>query len=533
MSETAVTVPTAADAIATLLRGEAAAAASLATEVLRAEPGNADAAHALALARYDLGQKRPAMAALAALLQRYPAHADGWYNLARMQEALGEPAAAMASLERAVALRPDWVQALLDLGRLAEEARRNELAIACSNRVIALAPREHLAFSIRAHALRNLGRLEEALQDSDEILRQLPANKGAHVIRAMLLILLGRTRDALAPLRWVLDRDPGHALARYDHGLALLTLGDLRQGFADYEYRFRGGLRGLLPRGKEETLLRAGEDVAGLRVLLHWEQGFGDTLNFLRYAPMLAAAGASVSLVVQSPLHRLVQRSLAGPRLAVLPQDAPLPPHDRHALLLSAAYWHGTDLASVPAGPPLLRADAVQQARWRQRLALAAAPGTRLRVGFVWAGNPGHPNDRNRSLPLAALLPLMTLPGLQAVSLQKELRDGEAEQLRQAGILVPAAPQDFADTADLIAALDLVVAVDTAVAHLAGGLGVPLLLLLPRRMDWRWLEDGREDTPWYPAARLLRQPRQGDWDSVLHRLGTLLEAALDDAAPWA
>jgi hypothetical protein len=267
--------------------------------------------------------------------------------------------------------------------------------------------------------------------------------------------------------------------------------------------------------------LWTGGDIAGRILLLHAEQGLGDTLQFCRYAPLVARRCGKVYLEVPRALLRLLRQSLGAenleviPRLADFPATQALPRTDYHCPLLSLPRVFGTSLVDVPADIPYLAADAAQAAAWSQRL--ADLPGRK--VGLVWAGLPQYADDAHRSLPLAQLAPLGGVVGVTFISLQT----GAAAV--QAGAVPPgmtlhdasAGLGDFADTAALIAALDLVISVDTAAAHLAGALGRPVWLLNRFDTDWRWMTD-RADSPWYPAMRIFRQPRRGDWDSVISQI---------------
>jgi hypothetical protein len=254
-----------------------------------------------------------------------------------------------------------------------------------------------------------------------------------------------------------------------------------------------------------------GDPVAGKTVLLHAEQGYGDTLQFCRYAPLVAALGATVVLEVPLALKPLLG-SLRGVSLLVA-KGGVTPAFDLHCPLMSLPLAFATRLDTIPADVPYLQADPVRRQAWRQRLDEVSAPG-RCRVGLAWSGNPRHNNDENRSIRLEQLAPLY---GLDAtfVSLQPLVRERDKACLAQSGIVNPGAElTDFADTAALMDALDLVICVDTSVAHLAGALGRPLWVLLPRVPDWRWLLD-RDDSPWYPTARLFRQDKPGDWPATI------------------
>ena len=302
----------------------------------------------------------------------------------------------------------------------------------------------------------------------------------------------------------VLRVRPDHAEAHLALAVSRLIQGDLERGFAELEWRWK---RFATPRWD-------GTPLEGRRILLHTEQGFGDSIQFARYAPLVAARGGRVLLEVHPHLTRLFDGLWPG--VTVVRHGDPLPEHDAHCPLMSLPAAFGTTLDHMPQADAYLRTDPAAVARWSPRM----AGGAGLRVGLVWAGNPRHVNDHNRSLPVSHLAPLLSVPGVRFFSLQT----GEARAAVPAGVTdLIEGVRDFADTAAILAGLDLLVTVDTAVAHLAGALGRPCWLLLPYAPDWRWLLD-RADSPWYPSLRLLRQDRPGDWDTVMDEVAAALRA---------
>jgi len=260
-----------------------------------------------------------------------------------------------------------------------------------------------------------------------------------------------------------------------------------------------------------------GEPFAGMTLLLHAEQGFGDTIQFIRYAPMIAALGGHVAVLVQRPLARLLAnfRSIA----QIVPDGDPLPPFELHCPLMSLPLLFDTAVETIPRAFPYLQISKEAVASAWQRW-----PGDGLRVGIAWAGNPSLRTDKLRSMPLSALLPITAIAGVRLFSLQKG--PAAAELHATPGIADAASTfDDFEDTGAMISTLDLVLSVDTSVAHLAGALAIPVWVLLPKHSDWRWLED-RDDSPWYPTARLFRQRTQGGWDEVVERVRDALQHLL-------
>jgi Flp pilus assembly protein TadD len=452
--------------LATLLAGAGRPEATAAYRALvQAAPEDADALNNLAVLLRREGRTGEALPLYRRALALQPAHPDACYNLGRALLDEGEAAAALPLLRQAAALRPEDAERHHALGAAQAALGDPAAAVEAYREAVRRDPEAIASLNNLGNALQAAGRPEEALAIQDRALALDPMQPDVRYNRALVLLLLGRA-----------------------------------EGWAEHENRwdapgFTSPRRGLAaPRWDGRRRPEA-------TLLVHWEQGFGDTLQFVRY---LAAARARVGrlvLEVQAPLRRLLE-GIPGADAVVAAGEA-LPPHDLHLPLLSLPALLGPGAALAP---PYLAASPRRP------------PGGRPRIGLVWAGNPLHGNDRNRSLPLAALGVLRGLPGLAWVSLQHGPRAAEVT-----GAEAPIAPgADFADTAAVVAGLDLVVAVDTAVAHLAGALGVPARLLLPFAPDWRWGPAG-DTTPWYPAMRLLRQRAPGDWSAPLAELRAELE----------
>jgi len=348
----------------------------------------------------------------------------------------------------------------------------------------------------------------------DDAIALKPDFADAHYNLGVALHGQGRFDEALTSYDEAARLNPEFVDARWNRAFLWLTMGRFAEGWREHEWRWRR--KHQPPRSFPQPLWK-GEPIAGRSILLHNEQGIGDTLQFVRYAPLVAAHGARVLVQVQRPLARLVRGSLDG-GIEVLAEGDLLPPFDLHAPLLSLPLAFATTLENVPARVPYLKTDAAAAARWRSRI--GPAPG--LKIGLVWAGNAQHKNDRNRSIALERLLPLIDEIKARWFSLQVGERAGDLARIASGKINNLADRfTDFGETAAAIDNLDLVISVDTAVAHLAGALGKPVWVLLPAVPDWRWLL-GRADSPWYPTARLFRQPARGDWDSVMQALRTAL-----------
>ena len=362
----------------------------------------------------------------------------------------------------------------------------------------------------RGAALRRTNRIDEALADYDRALAAGAPTPTLLVNRGIALAAMNRHAEAISQYERAIALDPRHAPAYFHRGLSRLVTGDLAGGWADNEWRWAGSETQGPPRALPGRLFTGAEDVRGATVLLYAEQGLGDAIQFARYAKLLADRGARVVLEVHPPLKRLLA---AAPGVdAIVAMGQPLPHFDLHCPMLSAPRAFDTTLATIPSAPRYLGVDETLRRQWEEIL---PPRGSAPRIGFAWSGSRTLVNDANRSIPLALLEPLTR--GCVAVSLQKDVRDADRAALARGALLdFTASLGDFSDTAALVEALDLVITVDTSIAHLAGALGKRVWVLLPFSPDWRWLLE-REDSPWYPSARLFRQPRIGDWDPPIAR----------------
>jgi tetratricopeptide (TPR) repeat protein len=446
-----------------------------------------------------------------------PDLAEAFSNRAAVLNELRRFEEAVASCDRALALRPHFAEAHANRSNALHGLKRFEEALASSDRAVALRPDFATLHYNRGNALHRLGRFEEALASYDRELTLQPDHAEAHANRGVTLQELRRFEEALASYQRAYRLRPDFADARYNEALCRLLVGDFRGGWEKHESRWQTDQ---LRHGKRNFSKRqwTGSDgVAGKTILLHAEQGFGDTIQFCRYASLVADRGARVVLEVQQPLRALMT-GLPGAAQVISTGD-PLPDFDLHCPLLSLPLAFATELATIPSTTPYLRASPSLAAEWHGRFGAEPRP----RIGLVWSGRPTHKNDHNRSMALAALLPGLAGGAATFVSLQRELRPQDAATLRSRPDIrhVGDALTTFSETAAVIANLDLVIAVDTSVAHLAGALGKPVWVLLPFIPDWRWLLD-REDSPWYPTACLFRQDESRRWDNVMSRLNAAL-----------
>jgi tetratricopeptide (TPR) repeat protein len=404
------------------------------------------------------------------------------------------------------------------LGNQYSAEKRWQAALEAYAAALACDPGLVAAYLNRGNVLQVLERWSEALEAYDRALALRPGDGFALSNRGVVLKELQRFDEALEAFDLAVAREPANMTARYNRGLLALLLGRLEQGFRDYEARWQDPCGALHAVRRELGAPRWSgcEPLGGRRILLHAEQGFGDTLQFCRYVPLLAAQGAQVALEVPVELLALLADLPGVARIVAAGRT--LPAFDCHCPLLSVPAALQTTLATIPRQIPYLRAEPAKVEEWRERLADLPRPW----VGLAWAGSRAHPNDRNRSIALQALL--AGLPEeLPYVSVQRDLPDADRPALAAARHVHEWTSElhDFSDTAALVAAVDLVISVDTSVAHLAGGLGKPCWVMLSSNPDWRWLLE-RCDSPWYPSLVLFRQERCGDWAPVLARVAAAL-----------
>jgi tetratricopeptide (TPR) repeat protein len=483
-----------------------------------------------------------------------PDYAKAFQGRGAALHALGRLADSLASHDRAVALNPEFAEAFVDRGVVLDASGRFEDAVASYDRAIALRPDLAEAFNNRGTSLVRLGLFEAALASFDKALDLRSDYAAAHTHRGNALYALGRHDDALASHDHAigLQADFGEAysnranalsdLGRYEGAVAdyqkaiaanpdfakahlnlamcLLRLGRFEAGWREYEWRIRSD-KTLSARRYSQPAWTGQESGAGRTVFIYHEQGLGDAIQFCRYAAMLAVRGADVVLAAPPSLHGLI--ATLDPRITVI-GERDVPGHfDFHCPLLSLPLAFGTDLDAIPASPRYLSADQARRSGWASRL----GPGIRPRIGAVWSGSRLHKNDANRSIPYR-LFNSIFCDDADWISLQNELRPADADLVLTSSDIRYFGDElkTFDDTAALIDRMDLVVTVDTSVAHLAGALGKPVWILLPFNADWRWLRD-RPDSPWYPTARLFRQGAIGDWTTVLEAVKTSLPSFLE------
>ncbi len=491
----------------------------------------------------DLRRYDEALAAYAEAIALRPDYVNAYHNQGAVQLLMRRYDAALASFHKVTSLRPDYAEAYNNRAVALKALNRFEEVLAAYDKALSFDANSVTAHHNRATALETLGRFDEALAAYERAIALNPDSAESHsnrgnVLRALqrydealsayaeaialnpgiaeiysnqgnLLIDLGRYREALASFDKALALKPDFAEANYNKGLLLLLLGNYREGWRLHEWRWKTGKQKDFARNFQQPLWLNDAPLDGQTILLHAEQGLGDTIQFVRYVPMVAALGAKVILEVPTTLAPLL-RTLKGDFTLVEKGDI-LPGFDRHSPLMSLPLAFATTVDSIPAPIPYLVADAQKRAMWRERL----GPKSKPRIGLAWSGAASHSNDRHRSMALRTLMPLLRLD-CEFHSLQKELRTDDRTESKEFTQLRShsEALHDFSDTAALVAELDLIITVDTSVAHLAGAMGKPLWLLLSYVADYRWLTE-RNDSPWYPTARLFRQDKIGDWSNVM------------------
>ncbi len=508
-----------------------------------------------------------ALASYDQALQIQPRHADALCNRGNALISLNRIQDALDSYEQALAIQPQHMQALSNRGNIFLLLNRYEEALDSYDRALAIQPNYADALSNRGAALIKLNRFEEAITSFSQGLAIQPKSAEALSNRGNALRQLNRLEEALSSLQQALAIKPDYADAHWNEALCRLNMGDFALGWQQYEWRWKSKTFIHIPRNFSQPLWLGQESLHNKTILLHAEQGLGDTIQFCRYATKVAALGATVILEVQPALKTLL-RNITGVTRIIAYGEA-LPRFDYHCPLLSLPLAFRTDLNSIPfaaetnatttrrsysihsisdillcgkrflssliktsnapaSAEYYVSADALHKAKWKNKLGQSTQ--TSPRIGLTWSGNPVHTNDHNRSIALMDFMKIMdtqrqeqeqnSKPNqAQFYCLQKEIRPSDQALLTKLHtqndiVFVGNDLKDFSDTAALISLMDLVITVDTSIAHLAGAMGKPVWILLPFNADWRWLTK-RNDSPWYPSARLFRQPALGDWDSVM------------------
>jgi FKBP-type peptidyl-prolyl cis-trans isomerase 2 len=446
----------------------------------------ADQLYAKGVELQDTGEADEAISYYRKAIGQNPNHAAAYYNLGVAFQGKGLVDQAIIYYEMAIGLKQDFIEAHHNLGVAFNEKAQFDEALVCFQRVLQLKP-DH------ASAYYNLGNT---------------------------LVAKGLFDEAMACYRKAIEIYPEHADAQWSLGLIYLRLGNFEEGWKGYEWRWK--LKDVMPKRAFSQPLWNGSDIRERTILLHAEQGFGDTIQFIRYTTLVARRGAKVLVECQKELVSLLRNTEGVSQ--VISQGERIPDFDVHCPLLSLPLIFETEVDTIPAEIPYISADPGLVQKWRNKI---IQDKSAVKVGLAWAGNPKLKFGHSRSCPIGTFSQLAQRNDVTFYSLQKG-ETGEQAKNPPEGIKLIDTPEeihDFADTAAIIENLDLVISIDTAVAHLAGALGKPVWVLLPFVPDWRWMMN-REDSPWYPTIRLFRQPKPADWESVIG----LVKTAIDEFA---
>lgn len=494
-------------------------------EALRLQPDHAFAHNNLGVALAELGRSEDALAAWQKAVQVDPMYPEAHFNLGVALADRQKTEQATTEYLAALALRPGYVEAYNNLGLLRVEQRRPEEAVILLEQALRLRPDFADAHNNLGLAFLDIGRLDDALASYREALKLRPLDADSHNNLGTAYAALGRMEEALACYELALRLKPEYPEVRWHRALAWLQKGLFTQGWQEYEWRWRRKRSCVrkLPRP-----LWDGKPFAGKTILLWCEQGLGDTIQFVRFVPLVKALGGEVLLECPAGLMPLFKSCQGVDRW--IPEKAELPSFHMHAPLMSLPWLLNITMDSIPCICPYLSADSHRAANWRQRIERAVAKPSCLKIGVAWQGNPKHRWDRHRSFALNYLQGIAGNRNIRLFSLQKgagvhQLSEGWAKhsvvdfggELDGEGL--------FLDSAALMQSLDLVITCDSALAHLAGALGIKVWVALSTIADWRWLTQ-RQDTPWYPTLQLFRQKKLGDWESVFWQMEKAIETTL-------
>ena len=507
------------------LQGQFEPAVAAYQEALRRNPTSTRALTNLGVALQEQGQVEPAIHCFQQALALDPSSLEALLNLGVALQTQGQREAAADCLQQAIQRAPTSAVAYNNLGMVRHEQGQFDVALQHYHQALQLRPDYAKAHSNLGALLHAQGRLTEAVEHLQHALRLQPDFIEAYSNLGLVLQAQGHIEAAIATFEHALQYKPDCVQAHWNRAIAWLLSGNFQQGWQEYEWRWR---RPDSPPPAFPQPCWDGTPFPHQTLLVYSEQGLGDTLQFVRYLPQVAARGQHIVLACQPALVRLL-RTCPGVQTLVV-KDRPemaSQPFDLYIPLLSLPGIFGTTSTTIPADIPYITADPALVQQWHTRLGAEHA----FRVGLVWAGNPSHKNDRNRSCTLATLAPLAPLPRLALFSLQTGPAAGQIDQPPAGMVLhdVGRTLSDFADTAAVITHLDLVITVDTAVAHLAGAMGKPVWTLLPFAPDWRWGQHSAY-TPWYPTMRLFRQPAPGAWEAVCQSVVETLTTLLDHRA---
>jgi Flp pilus assembly protein TadD len=476
---------------------------------------NPEAAFANGNALQEMARFAEAIVCYDSAISLQPDYMEAYRNRGNALRQLGRLAEAIASYDHAIALRPS-VATYTNRGNVLRQLKRTEEALQSYDRALALNPNFAEIHNNRGSALQELGQFDEAAASYQHAIALKPEYAEAYNNLGVALTKLKRFDEAIAVFNRAIALKEGYAEPIWNRGLAHLLTGRYASGWRDYEARKKKKFP-VGDRGYAAPLWLGDAAISGKTILVHWEQGFGDTIQFSRYVKLLADAGAKVLFAPQRPLMKLMET--IDPRVQIIDLEEPLPAFDFHCPLLSLPLAFGTELESIPRPRSYLDVDREKVRCWRAVL----GDGSKTLVGVAWSGK-SEP-DHSRSIDFRAFATLLD-DRYQFISLQKDVSEQDRPLLAAANMThLGDALEDFADTAALCSLMDLVISVDTALAHVAGAIGMPAWVLLPHVPDWRWSIDSRK-TPWYPTMTLIRQQQRGDWDGPLRQVRAELASRL-------
>jgi len=506
---------------ALLVRGDSDKALDSAEKAVKLKPGSAEAHVCRANVVLAVGRAQEALTGYDQAITLNPSLASAHSNRGNALRELGRMPEALDSYDHAIRIQPDFAEAFNNRGRVLGDLQGLEAALESYDRAAALAPGYAAAHSNRGNMLLMLGKPEAALAAHDTALAIQPDNFRAHNNRGNALLDLKRVDEALESYARAIALAPGYAEGHWNRGIALLLQGKLEEGWP--EYAFRHHCTGFaMPQDiyPADRLWTGAQDLTDKTLLIHCEQGIGDTIQFCRYARVARSRGARVLMAPHKGLGRLLAG--LGPDITIIDGDPAMHAYDYHVPLLNMPQACGTRLENIPSSDAYLFAEPERVAHWRDRIGQEG-----WKIGINWQGNPASPSDIGRSFPVGMFEKIGRLAGVRLISLQKGAGLEQLDDLPH-GMIVerPPAPFDegaaaFVDTAAVMANLDMVITSDTAVAHLAGALGRPAMVALKYVPDWRWLLD-RSDAPWYPGMQLVRQQTHGDWAGVFAQIESQL-----------
>lgn len=538
-------------ALALYQQGQLAQAASLYNQILTLQANHIDALYALGLIEGQTGNPHAAAILFSRIVLLSPNHTDALFNYGNAMQILQHHQEALASYEKVLSIKPQHVRALIHAAQICHQLNRSAQALYYYDQLLMIDPHNVHALFFRASTLFELKRFNDALNQYDQLLINHPKHADAWINRGITfreleqqenaiesyakalainpnyaqayshqgnaLRALGHFNEAFENYKKAIELWPEYADAHYNLSIGQLMTGNLEQGWQEYEWRWQVKELDMDNPQYPKPLWLGEQSLQDKTILIYAEQGLGDIIQFSRYIKFVKEAGAKkVLLGVSTPLKGILSQ-LEGVDVLLTPNDPP-PVFDVHCPIMSLPLAFKTRLDSIPASIPYLRSDASLVSKWATRL----GPKTRPRVGLVWSGNPKNKNNHKRSMLLEDL-DLLQSPDIEFFALQKQLLDIDAPHLKKRTDITPLGPEldDFKDTAAVIDLLDLVITVDTSVAHLAGAMGKPVWIMLAFPNDWRWLLD-RDDSPWYPTARLFRQQQGQDWISLVKDVKTAL-----------